>query len=1735
VWSDKADYAPGEQVTLSGANWAAGESVHIRVNDDAGETWRRDVDVTADENGAISDQFNLPDWFVAQYSVTATGASSGTATWTFTDSQVGNITGAASVNEGGSGSYSAQISGCNTNNPCGYTWSITQGNATIASGGSGSVTSTTTVTAGVNFGDGPSSVNLRIRATGGANGNESISNLAITVNNVAPTVTITGNATPDEGSTENYDYSAVDPGGDTFSFGTPSCGTGTLVQYMPAQQRFRCRFTNGPASTSVSIPATDDDSPGLTGTGTLAISVQNVNPTVTAPPNQTATQGQSASINVGSFTDPGAESSWSVTVNWGDGSTNDTFSVSAAGSLGSRAHTYATTGSKTVTVTVNDGTGSGQAQFTVTVVPADAIAPTTTATPSPAANGAGWNNTNVSVNLSATDNAGGSGVKEITYSAAGAQSISSTTVSGASAGPISITAEGTTTVSFFAADNAGNTESTKTLVVKIDKTQPDTTITVNPSNPSNSASASFSFAGSDPGGSGVASFECKLDAAAFAACTSPKTYFGLADGSHTFQVRATDAAGNTDASPASFTWVVDTAAPDTVIDSTPANPTNSTSASFMFHSTETGSTFECKLDGGPFAACTSPKNYSSLSEASHTFQVRGTDSAGNTDLTPASFTWTVDTTPPPVPTFGSGPLNPSNDPSPSFTFSDTEAGVTLLCRLDGTDPDPYAPCTSPKSFSGLADGSHTFLIKARDAAGNVSGANAYTWVIDTVAPPTPTIDSAPASLTNDKSPSFEFSDSEAGVSFLCDLDGAGYSACTSPKDYSDQADGEHTFSVKAKDAAGNTSAAATHTWTIDATPPPAPVITDAPSGLSNDSSPTFTFTEAEAGTSLYCQLDYAGYVPCSSPQEYTGVADGEHTFLVKAVDAAGNEAATFMTWTIDATPPTLTASAVKGTEPLFGDATPYLEDSWTNEDVKVSYACVDNVGGSGVAPGDPTPAAETFTTEGTHTSASDCSDNAGNSVHEEFGVKLDKTPPTITATLTPAPNANGFNNTDVTVTYACSDALSGLNTAYGDGVTGCPSDEHVSAEGLTTIHRGIFDNAGNGTQSAVDVRIDKTKPSSSASSPAFNNTATIHVTYTASDNAGGSGLDSVELWVKGPSDSGYAKVATDATPGASGSFDYAVPTAGGDLVDGTYRFYTIAVDKAGNSESTPSTPDGATTQTVQDSVAPDTSITSQPSNPSNSSSPSFSFTYTDASPSSGLKRFECNLDGAGFTTCSSPKSYSSLGEGSHTFQVRAVDNADNTDATPASFTWFVDTVAPDTIIDTHPSDPTNSASASFSFHASDPSPSSGIAGFQCKLDSGSYAPCTSPQNYSALADGSHTFSVKASDSAGNTDASPDSFTWLVDTVKPVISGSQSPLANGDGWNNTNVTVSFSCADVGANASGIDINTVAGATLTHEGRNQSATNTGVCKDKAGNEADTATVSGIKIDKTGPNPPSGHTDHGPEYSSGGTNWYKDSVVVSFTSNGDPDLEDLTAGSGVASVTASQTFSSAGPFSKTGKATDQAGNYSAGTTVSGNVDTAKPVVNLTCPTSVILGSSASGTWTASDPGEANAASGIAPGVGSGSIALNTSTIGPHYGTVPAGASKDNVGHFSDASNECSYNVTFSFTGFFAPVDNNDVCNVVKAGSAVPIKFSLHGYQGMNIFQPGYPKVIAGTCAGMPLDSVEETVTAGGSSLNYDSTADQYIYVWKTDKAWAGKAMRFEFYLADGSYHYARFTFTK
>jgi hypothetical protein len=87
ITSDQPDYVPGATVTLTGANWGAGVVVHINVNDDQGQSWVRNVDVTTDATGNITDSFNLPDWFIATYTVRAT-AGGAAATTTFTDGNV---------------------------------------------------------------------------------------------------------------------------------------------------------------------------------------------------------------------------------------------------------------------------------------------------------------------------------------------------------------------------------------------------------------------------------------------------------------------------------------------------------------------------------------------------------------------------------------------------------------------------------------------------------------------------------------------------------------------------------------------------------------------------------------------------------------------------------------------------------------------------------------------------------------------------------------------------------------------------------------------------------------------------------------------------------------------------------------------------------------------------------------------------------------------------------------------------------------------------------------------------------------------------------------------------------------------------------------------------------------------------------------------------------------------------------------------------------------------------------------------------------------------------------------------------------------------------------------------------------------------------------------------------------------------------------------------------------------
>ncbi|MEJ7654035.1 MAG: Ig-like domain-containing protein [Chloroflexia bacterium] len=111
------------------------------------------------------------------------------------------------------------------------------------------------------------------------------------------------------------------------------------------------------------------------------------------------------------------------------------------------------------------------------------------------------------------------------------------------------------------------------------------------------------------------------------------------DGPVTLQARAVDAAGNKTTS-ASRTLNMDNA-PNTTITSGPTGTVTATSATFSFTATQAGSTFECSLDAGAYAACISPVSYTGLAVGAPTFTVRATDATGHVDSTPALRTWKI--------------------------------------------------------------------------------------------------------------------------------------------------------------------------------------------------------------------------------------------------------------------------------------------------------------------------------------------------------------------------------------------------------------------------------------------------------------------------------------------------------------------------------------------------------------------------------------------------------------------------------------------------------------------------------------------------------------------------------------------------------------------------------------------------------------------------------------------------------------------------------------------------------------------------------------------------------------------------------------------------------------------------------------------------------------------------------------------------------------------------------------
>lgn len=587
-----------------------------------------------------------------------------------------------------------------------------------------------------------------------------------------------------------------------------------------------------------------------------------------------------------------------------------------------------------------------------------------------------------------------------------------------------------------------------------------------------------------------------------------------------------------------------------------------------------------------------------------------------------------------------------------------------------------------------------------------------------------------------------------------------------------------------------------------AAPPPVPTATAAFSGAGGSAVVAGTLF-ARAGAALTLTVDAPDDTVCvdvsgavsghqtSSTAKPTwtfsftaGQGDGAQAVTVASTDSAnkngvctGQSVNAQASFVLDNTAPVVSAALT----PAANGA------GWNNADVQLAWSAAD--AGSGVASG-PTPASDSqsaSTTATGTTKTATATDRVGNVGSGSTTIKLDKGAPTIGVTRSPAANSYGWNDSDVTVSLTCADALSGVKSCSGDGTV------VVSTEGADQSVQGqVVDNADNtATGGVTGISIDKTDPTLTgvATTEPVNGWYRDDVTirWTASD--------------------GLSGVATEAVPA-----DSVISGEGADLTTSAQ-----VSDRAGNTTTATSAPVSI------DRTPPTTTLTGAPATE-----------WTNGAVQLGLQAqdLRSGVDSTTFSVDGGPaQSGTTIGltsDGDHTVTFASTDRAGNVEATQTVHVR-IDTAAPTISHRFAPEDYvngswTNAASVTVSFTCTDGE--SGVAS------------CSGPS--SVEDEGETTVLGEVRDGAGNT--ATDTATVRIDRTAPTVSASTTTEANSAGWYRTPVPVLFTCADA---ASGVA--TCPTSVTLGEGAIQSAD--GTATDVAGNSA-TGSFGPVKIDLTAP---------------------------------------------------------------------------------------------------------------------------------------------------------------------------------------------------------------------------------------------------------------------------------------------
>jgi hypothetical protein len=728
-----------------------------------------------------------------------------------------------------------------------------------------------------------------------------------------------------------------------------------------------------------------------------------------------------------------------------------------------------------------------------------------------------------------------------------------------------------------------------------------------------------------------------------------------------------------------------------------------------------------------------------------------------------------------------GDAIPTGDVEVTWTVNE-EIDITKV-RLDGGSWDVVTG-TSFLIPETLDDGEYTISVNVTDMAGFQSQVSS-TFVVDTELP-TVLIDEPGFLATSTVVIYWNQEDLVSGLeSVQIKLDdGDWYDADTEVEDneytfYSVSA-GMHTVTVTVIDRAGN-EATDDATFEVDGTSPAITVVSPDDGGVYGVDSVEFEWSIDDDGTGV----ESADYKLDSWPWKtlpdnagsmtLSGLSDGTHTLTVWAIDMAGNEGQVVVQFKVDTEVPTVLISSPTEDEVVAtADVEIVYTADGTGSDIASAEMRVD--GGSWETAG-ASPISLGSLDDGDYTVELRVTDEAGYEATAIVNFSVDAT--ALHVDITDPEDGALFDTDTVSVTWTVSDIGATVEAKLDDGAwqptTGDTMTFTDLADGEHTVTVMATDDDLNEGFDSVTFTVDTTPPTVSISSPeddAVIGSSSLVVTWTSTD------ADATERSVDG----GVWQVVTGTSVTIS------------SLTDGEHTISIRVTDIAGN-EATDSV------TVLVDTTAPSVEITAPVDGATVGTEVTVEWTADDGS-GSGVEPAEVRIDEGTWTVASgSSHTFTGLTSGEHTVDVRVMDGAGNEGTDSVTFTVISDTTPP-TVSITSPTNGSSLASSSVTvtWAASDGT-GSGIDTIEVKLDSGAWTAATGTSRaFLALAEGSHTVSVRVTDNAGN--AATASVTFMVDTVDPTLTITSPEV--GSETEETSVTVTWTCTDTGCGIDRIEV-------------------------------------------------------------------------------------------------------------------------------------------------------------------------------------------------------------------------------------------------------------------------------------------------------------------------------------------